>query len=84
MKKSISKTEALMKIREYFEKDNLSTEKTRKMKRLAMKFNIKLGRYRARFCKKCLGDLKHGKVRVTKTHKVVVCECGHVNKIRIK
>ncbi len=84
MRKALSKTDALKKIESYFKEGKLEREQTRKIKRLAMKYRIRLGKYRARFCKKCYADLKSGRVRVTKTHKSISCsECGFLNKSRI-
>ena len=80
--KKISRSEAIAKIRDYFSLHNLEPEKTRKIKRLAMKFNIKLGLYRERFCKKCYADLKLRRTRITKTHKIITCKCGFMNKIK--
>ena len=80
MKTKISKSEAQRRIDEFFQKDNFTTEEVKKIKRLAMKFNIKLSEHRKKFCKKCLCKLK-GKTRVSRTHKNVVCEsCGAVNR----
>ncbi len=85
MKKTLSRTEAQEEINAFFGKGSeFSVEKVRKIKRLAMKYNIKLGYYRRLFCKKCFSFLK-GKTRVTKTHKIVECgKCGAVNKQRIR
>lgn len=83
MKKELSKTEAKRKIDEYFSSKKLSKEETKKMKRLAMKYKIRLGIYRKIFCKKCFSDLQKGKVRITKNYKSVECECGYKNKRKI-
>lgn len=84
MKKSSSRTEAKEKIEKFFLQDELGQERVRKVKRLAMKHRIRLGKYRKRFCKKCYSDLKSGITRVTKTHKSVTCgDCGFVNKFKI-
>ena len=81
--KKLSKTEAKKKIGEFFKKEKLRVNDVKKIRRLAMHHSIKLGRLRARFCKKCLTDLKSGKVRLTKTHKIIECvNCGFRNKIR--
>ena len=82
--KKPSKSEASEKIKLYFANENLDSEKTRKIKRLAMRFNLKLGKYRARFCKKCYADLKDGKVRVTRDYKIIDCaKCKFRNKIKL-
>ncbi len=53
MKTSLSRKEAQEKIDEFFLKEKFTAEEAKKAKRLAMKFNIKLGKYRKEFCKKC-------------------------------
>ena len=83
MKKTILKFEAQDKINDFFKKDFFSSDEMRKIKRIAMKYKIKLGAYRKLFCKKCLYKLK-GKIRVTKTHKTIICEkCGFKNRFKI-
>jgi len=84
MKTALNKTEAKKRIDEFFSKPNFKPEQLKKIKRIAMKFNIKLGSYRKLFCKKCLNPLA-GKLSLTKTHKTIECKyCGFRNKIRIK
>lgn len=83
--KKPSRTEARKKIDDFFTHDKLAKESVRKIKRLAMQFNLRLGKHRTRFCKKCYSDLRTGKVRITKTHKMIICpECGTENKNKIK
>lgn len=83
MKTNLSKTEAKAKIEEFFKNKDLDKEKLRKIRRLAMKFKIPLKEKRRRFCKKCKTQLK-GQIRLTKTHKTIICkECGFRNKFRI-
>jgi len=84
MKTKLSKTEAKQKIDDFFKKKSFSPEETKKIKRLAMKYNIKLSQHRKKFCKSCLSPLK-GKTRITKTHKTIECSiCSHKNKFRIR
>jgi len=84
MKKNIPREEAREKIAEFFLRENFNAEEVRKIKRLAMKFNIKLGIYRREFCRKCLNKLK-GKVRILKNHKTVECEnCGCKNRLVLR
>ena len=52
MKKMLSKLDAQEKVDEFFQRSSFRAEEARKIKRLAMKYNIKLGRHRKRFCKK--------------------------------
>lgn len=83
MKSKVNKTEVKKKIEEFFKRKDFAPEQLKKVKRIAMKFNIKLRDYRKSFCKKCLNPLS-GKTSITKTNKTVVCRhCGFRNKIRI-
>ena len=83
MKKTVSKNESEKKIDEFFQREDFSGEEVKKMKRFAMKFNIKLGRYKKLFCKKCLSKLE-GKIKVGKKQKTVACKnCGFRNRIRL-
>lgn len=80
MNKSISKTEAKQKIEDFFKKIEFTPEELKKIKRLAMKYNLKLGDRRKSFCKYCLFPLK-GELRITKNHKTVICShCRKPNK----
>ncbi len=82
MKSSLSKSEAENKIKEFFEKSLFTPKEIKKIKRLAMKFKIKLREHRKKFCKSCLSLLK-GKTRISKTHKTIFCQnCGYKNKFR--
>lgn len=85
MKKGLSRTEAQEKINELFGKGReFSADEVKKIKRLAMKYNIKLGSYRKLFCKKCFSFLK-GKTRITKAYKIIECgRCRAVNRQRIR
>ncbi len=83
MKTRLTKQEAQEKIEEFFKKESFTKEDVKKIRRLAMKFNIKLGKLRQNFCKKCLSQLK-GKIRISKTHKTIECiNCRYRNKFRI-
>ncbi len=83
MKKEMGKAEAREKIEQFFSKSSFTPESLKKIKRLAMKFKIKLGEKRKLFCQKCLHPLA-GKLSVIKTHKTVECKsCGFRNKVRI-
>jgi len=84
VKNKLSKKEALEKIELFFKKDNLDPIQVKKMKRLAMKYKIRLGIKRRRFCKKCLADLKKSKIRTTRCFKSVECRnCGFKNRWKI-
>jgi len=84
MKMKINRKEAQEKIDEFFRRREFSSEEIRKIKKLAMKFRIRLRENRKKFCKKCLSQLK-GKTRVGKIYKSIVCEkCGERNKFKMK
>ena len=79
MKTKLSKKEASEKVENFFkQKSELDPKQVKKIRRLAMKFKIKLGDRRKRFCRNCYSDLrKHGKVRLKKDLKNVEClNCG--------
>ncbi|MEI6731906.1 MAG: hypothetical protein WCK90_04465 [archaeon] len=87
MKKQHSKTQAKEKIESFFKKSSFSQEEMRKIKRLAMKYNLKLKNQKSRFCKKCLSPLA-GKIRISKNKsgifKTIECsKCGYKNKNKI-
>ena len=82
--KKLSKTEAEKEIREFFEdvKDK-SPKEIRKIKKLAMSYNIQLKEKRKKFCKKCYSpDLK---IKGIKNRiKTIECEnCGNLMKWKI-
>jgi len=83
MKRRLSKTEAQQNIDSFFQRSSWSPDELKKLKKLAMKYRIRLGAYRKRFCKKCFLPLK-GSVHVTRNNKSVVCKsCGFTSKFRI-
>jgi len=83
VKKKGSKEEAKAKIDAFFERDDFSPKDVKKVKRLAMAFNVKLGKHRKKFCGNCLSPLR-GKTRVTKTKKNIICEnCGFINRTKL-
>jgi len=83
MKIELNKTQAKEKIEQFFSKSDFTPEQLKKIKQLAMKFNIKLGSHRKMFCKKCLSPLK-GNISITKPYKIVICKhCNSRNRIKI-
>lgn len=79
--KKLSRKEAQEAVQKFFNNGRLEPLSVKKMKTLAMAHRIRLKEYRKRFCKKCYVDLKLGRVRVTKTHKQVICGvCGSANR----
>jgi len=84
MKTKLSRREALEKIEEFFKRGEYDAKDVKKIKRLAMKFKIRLVDKRKKFCKKCLSKLRE-KTRVGRVYKSVECEaCGFLNKFRMK
>lgn len=80
----MTKTEAEQEIKRAFYR-KLTTREIKKIKRLAMKHNIKLGSLRKKFCKKCYSLLENEEVRIKKGKKIVKCRnCGYVNRWKIK
>ncbi len=83
MKTKLSKTKAKEEIETFFKREKFTPEGVKKIKRIAMKFNIKLSKNRRMFCKRCLSQLK-GRIRISKTYKTIICnDCGYKNKFRI-
>ena len=84
MKARLIKKEDEEKINDFFKKDNFDSEEMKKIKKLAMKFNIKLGERRKNFCKKCLSKLE-GKIIIGRERKMVTCKnCGFKNRFRVR
>lgn len=83
MKKS--KTDVEKEIKAFFENiENKTPKQVKKIKKLAMSQNIKLGSYRKKFCKKCFYPLQ-GKTRIKDGTKSITCEkCEHINRWKIK
>ena len=83
MKSNLLKQQVQEKITQFFKEESFKSEELKKIKRLAMKYKIKLKDKRKKFCKKCLSQLK-GKIRISKTHKTVICEkCSYRNKFKL-
>ncbi|MEK6825639.1 MAG: hypothetical protein AABY00_02525 [Nanoarchaeota archaeon] len=80
MRKNSSKIEAQKKIDVFFKKNSWTPGDLKKIKRLAMKYRIKLKDYKRLFCKKCLLPLR-GKIRITKKYKNIACaNCDSINR----
>jgi len=86
MPKKISRTEAKKQIEEFFLNIKDKTPKeVKKIKKLAMSFNLPLKEKRKTFCKKCFSPYKAKKIRIRNKIKSVVCgACGYVNRWGIK
>jgi len=79
MKKSLSKTEAENKINEFFCCIKEKTPKeVKKIKRLAMSYNIKLREKRKLFCQKCFHPFVGPSIRIKNDLITMTCEnCEH-------
>ncbi len=88
MKKTLSKKEAIRKIEEFFSSDDFkdkTPKEVKKIKRLAMAYNIKLKELRRKFCKKCLTPYRNPKIRIRNKIKSVTCEnCGYIARWKLK
>ena len=73
MKNLLSKKEALEKINNFSKQKEFGSEEIKKIKRLAMKYHIRIKEQRKKFCKKCYCNLSGGKIRLKKGFKAVLC-----------
>ena len=86
MKNKLSKTEAKEQIQEFFNHVKEKTpEEIKKLKKLAMSYNIKLGDKRKLFCKKCLMPYKHPSIKIKNDFTTITCEnCEYKNRWKFK
>ncbi len=66
--------------------NNPTPEMLKKLKRLAMSKNVKIGALRRRFCKKCYSLFPiNSQIRIKKRIKTLKCKkCGYVTRYKIK
>ena len=86
MKEKLSRQEIQNKINELFS-SNPSSSEIKKVKKLAMSKNIKLGNLRKKFCKKCynLFNSNNSETRIRNNKKIIKCkECGFISRYNIK
>ena len=85
MKKNFSKTEAKEKIDSFFKDINEKTpSEIKKIKKLAMQYNIPLKEKRKLFCKKCCSVYKSPQIRIKNKIKIVKCNsCGEFNRTKL-
>lgn len=83
--KKLSKTEAKQQINKFFKDiQNKTPKEVKKMKKLAMRYNIHLKELRKRFCKKCFMLYKNPKIRIKNKIKNIACEnCGYISRWRL-
>ena len=86
MKKELSKKEAEKQIEEFFSDLKDKTPKqVKKIKKLAMAYNIKLGEKRKMFCKKCLTPYTDFGIRVKNGMIIMTCgNCGYKSRWKVK
>ena len=82
----ISKSEAKKNIEKFFEEiKNKSPKEIKKIKKLGMRYGIKLGEKRKTFCGKCFNSYKTPKIRIKKGIKKIICEnCGEEGRWKVK
>ncbi|MBD3252937.1 hypothetical protein GF386_04350 [Candidatus Pacearchaeota archaeon] len=83
--KKLTKKQILEEINNIFSKFP-SPREIKKAKKLAMTKNIKLGKLRKRFCKKCYSLFpENSEVKIRNNMKIIKCKnCGYVGRYRIK
>jgi predicted Zn finger-like uncharacterized protein len=67
--------------------NNPLPNKIKKLKKLAMSKNVKLGKFKRLFCKKCysLFNSKNSEIRIRDNFKMVKCKnCNKIHRWRIK
>ena len=86
MKTKLSKKEIEQKAEKFFKEIKSKTPKEiRKMKRLAMSKNIKLGNKKDLFCKKCLHPHISPKTRIKNKVRTIQCEkCDYISRKKLK
>jgi len=86
MQKKLSKQETQKQIQRFFSDiENKTPYEVKKIKKLAMRHNLKLGDLRKKFCKKCFAPYRNPRIRIKKGIKSIQCKnCGYVVRWRIK
>ena len=85
--KKLTRAETEKEIEDFFKNiDSKTPKEIKKIKRLSMKHNIKLGNLRKKFCKKCYSTFPiNAKIRIKKNMKIVKCKkCSYVSRWRFK
>jgi len=84
--KKLSKSETEQEIKKIFQ-SNPAPKQIKKAKKLAMSKNIKLGKFRKLFCKKCLAlfNPSNSEIRIKKPLKIIKCNrCGYISRYKLK
>src|SRR3989344_7893818 len=82
-KKNLSKKDIVLTIENLFSQERNISADIKKIKRLAMSKNIKLGSLRKKFCEKCysLFNSENSKTRIRGNFKIVRCEkCNYISR----
>ena len=85
MKSRISKSKVKKEIEEFFLNiKNKTPKEIKKIKKLAMKYNLPMKEKRKLFCKKCLVIYKNPRIRIKNKVKSVTClGCGYVSRWKL-
>lgn len=85
MSSKSSRYEIEKKINHVFS-NNPNPENIKKAKKLAMSKNIKLGKLKQKFCKKCynLFNSSNSSIRIKKGFKIIKCKCGYISRYKLK
>jgi RNase P subunit RPR2 len=81
----LSKQEIKEKIQEIFS-SNPSPKEIKKIKKLAMSKNIKLGDFKKEFCNNCyiLFNSNNSEIRIKKPYKIIKCKiCGFIKRYKL-
>ena len=83
--KKPSNSEVIEQINNFFAHvENKTPKQVKKIKSLAMSYNLPLKEKRKTFCKKCLSPYANPKIRIKNGVKSVTCEnCGFVSRWKI-
>ncbi len=86
MKKTFSKSNALKEIEDFFSDIKKKTpEEIKKIKKVAMKYKIKLGDKRKLFCKKCFSPYVKPSISIKNDFVNITCEnCEYKNRWKLK
>lgn len=86
MKKKISKSQAKEQIEKFFKEiKNKTPKEIKKIKKLAMSYNIPLKEKRKLFCKECFSPYINPIIRIKKNKKIIQCEnCKNISRWKLK
>ncbi len=86
MRTKLSKTEAKEEVEKFFSHiEDKTSKEVKKIKTLAMKYNLKLGEKRRLFCEKCLNPFVNPSIHVKAGFIRITCDqCENKSKFKIK